>query len=274
MPCYADTIVRIKHVRRNKKEDARTFSMWAIGAYPVGSEGYEMEMILPIPINPDDRDPDSQAIFKRDEYYSVGGKIVPGSYAGNKRLKMLVSASTSITIDDKVADSNKCPIKVSLVGIPQTMPSEIRHTENSIIELLISDHLLQQHYNYIIKVVFPHISQFKHFKTSVRPHESIIFVIGQLEIIDDEFYVYARELNFVDTFATKKKVHETNNHEITLITTTNTTRSKLLYAHKNTTNNSEDSPENIQSSTSTASEYFESMYQDDPSEDDELPQDV
>ncbi|CAG8584459.1 22550_t:CDS:2 [Cetraspora pellucida] len=273
MPCYADTIVRIKHVRRNKKEDSRTFSLWAIGAYPIGTEDLEMEMTLPMPINPDDRDPDSQALFKRDEYFSVGGKIVPGTYAGNKRLKMLVTNSTNISIDGKA--SNKCPMKVSLVGIPQKMPLDIRHTENSVIDLLVSDYLLHQQYNYIVKVVFPHVNQFKHYKTSVRPHESILFVVGQLEIIDNEIYVYARELSYIDSLSTKKKDYEPNNHEVTLITT-NTTRSKLLYAHKNAFKNSDvkysdDTQEEIISSTSTGSEYFESMYQDDLSGDDDLP---
>lgn len=262
MPCYADTIVRIKHVRRNKKDDPRNFSIWAVGTYPVEYETYEMEMNLPMPINPDDRDPDSQAIFLRDEYYSVGGKVIPGSYGGSRRLKMIVATSTHVTLAESTTDSNRCPLKVSLVGIPQALPIEIKNTESSVIEMLISDYIAQP-YNYIIKVVFPHSNtQFKHLKTSIRPHESILFVIGQLEIIDNEFYVYAREINYVDThLSTKKKDNEINNNEITLLST-NTTRSKLLYIHQNVAKNSGETS-NFHTSNSTTSEYFESMYQDD-----------
>ncbi|CAG8463175.1 18054_t:CDS:2 [Dentiscutata erythropus] len=275
MPCYADTIVRIKHVRRNKKEDSGNFSVWAIGTYPVECEIYEIEMTLPIPINPDDRDPDSQAVFQRDEYYSIGGKVVPGSYAGNRRLKMMVATSTHITLaeKEKPSDSNRCPLKVSLVGIPQAIPIEIKNTESSVFEIIVSDYIAQP-YNYIIKVVYPHINnQFKHFKTSIRPHESVIFVIGQLEIIDNEFYVYAREINYVDMhLSTKKKDYEINNNEITSLST-NTTRSKLLYIHKNVAKNSGDTSE-FHSSTSTTSEYFESIYQDDLSKDIENSEEI
>ncbi|CAG8731573.1 13553_t:CDS:1, partial [Dentiscutata heterogama] len=59
--------------------------------------------------------------------------------------------------------------------------------------------------------------------------------------------------------------YEINNNEITLLST-NTTRSKLLYIHKNVAKNSGDTSE-FHSSTSTTSEYFESMYQDDLSKD-------
>ncbi|CAG8672110.1 1267_t:CDS:2 [Racocetra persica] len=67
MPCYADTIIKVKHVKQSGKEDAKMLSVWAIRTYPTGREDNEIEVILFIPINPNDRDSKSQAIFKRDE---------------------------------------------------------------------------------------------------------------------------------------------------------------------------------------------------------------
>ncbi|CAG8535433.1 22525_t:CDS:2 [Dentiscutata erythropus] len=128
MPCYADTIIKIKHAKRNEKEDVKVPSVWALVTYPPGHNDKEIEVTLFLPINQDERDPELQAIFKRDEYYSVGGKIVPGSYNGKIKPKMTVAVSTHITIVDKVLTSNKCPLKTSLIGIPQEMPIEIRNT--------------------------------------------------------------------------------------------------------------------------------------------------
>ncbi|CAG8808542.1 4444_t:CDS:1, partial [Dentiscutata erythropus] len=49
----------------------------------------EIEVTLFLPVNSDNRNPESQAIFKRDEYYSVRGKIISGSYAGKIKPKIL-----------------------------------------------------------------------------------------------------------------------------------------------------------------------------------------
>ncbi|CAG8691687.1 16847_t:CDS:2, partial [Cetraspora pellucida] len=85
--------------------------------------------------------PESQAIFKRNEYYSVGEKIIPDYYAEKTKLKITVVTSTYLTIDDKVLDSNKCSLKVSLVGILQGTLTKIKDIENSIIETLIYDYI-------------------------------------------------------------------------------------------------------------------------------------
>lgn len=81
MPCYLDTIIKIKHVKQNETKDAKSISVWAIGTYPMGLEDNEIEIVLYVPCNRDERDHDSQAMFRRDEYYSVGGKIIPNRYA-------------------------------------------------------------------------------------------------------------------------------------------------------------------------------------------------
>ncbi|CAG8830661.1 29263_t:CDS:1, partial [Racocetra persica] len=77
------TIVKIKVVRETEKDDLLV--VWAIGSYPVGDEDSEIELILFVPVNFEERDPDSQAIFQKDEYFSVGGKIVPDRYNNSIR---------------------------------------------------------------------------------------------------------------------------------------------------------------------------------------------
>ncbi|CAG8658251.1 19950_t:CDS:2 [Cetraspora pellucida] len=107
------------------------------------------------------------------------------------------------------------------------MPIEIEDTENSIIQMLISDYV-RQSLDYTIKVVFLHInSWFKHLKSTIYPQESIIFVIRQIEIIDNEFYVYANDINYIDiNFFTKKK--EATSTELS---STNPMRFKLIHIY-------------------------------------------
>ncbi|CAG8795700.1 16424_t:CDS:1, partial [Racocetra persica] len=69
MSCNANTIVKIKVVRDTEKDDLLV--VWAISSYPVGDENSEIELILFVPVNFEERDPDSQAIFQKDEYFSV-----------------------------------------------------------------------------------------------------------------------------------------------------------------------------------------------------------
>ncbi|RIB23455.1 hypothetical protein C2G38_2139743 [Gigaspora rosea] len=57
--------------------------------YPLERAYNDIEVTLFLPVNPDDRNPESQAIFMRNKYYSVGGKIVPGSCAGKIKPKAL-----------------------------------------------------------------------------------------------------------------------------------------------------------------------------------------
>ncbi|CAG8759540.1 22931_t:CDS:1, partial [Gigaspora rosea] len=43
----------------------------AIGTYPIGLEDNEIEVVLYVPRNRDELDPDSQAMFRKDKYYSI-----------------------------------------------------------------------------------------------------------------------------------------------------------------------------------------------------------
>ncbi|CAG8517659.1 13947_t:CDS:2 [Gigaspora rosea] len=83
MPCNADTIVKIKVVKETEKE--KLLVVCAIGVYPVGDEDNEIELVMFVPVKAEERDLATQAIFERDEYFSVGGKIVPEHYNNNIR---------------------------------------------------------------------------------------------------------------------------------------------------------------------------------------------
>ncbi|CAG8798467.1 31635_t:CDS:2, partial [Racocetra persica] len=165
------TIVRIKYMSQNVNEDINSLVIWALDSYPVEREDYDIEMSLFVPLNLDDRDPEIQVIFEKDNFFLWGGKIISGYYGG-----MTVSTSIHVTILNKVTESNKCPLKVSLVGISQDAPSEIQ--DDTVIKMLVTDYCGQEH-NFVMK-------------------ESLIFVVGQMEIISNEFYVYAKEINYID----------------------------------------------------------------------------
>ena len=98
MPCYAGTIVKIKVVRQTEKQDTGLLVVWAVGVYPVEREDNEMEMVLFVPLNSSERDFETQAIFEKDNFYSVGGKIVPSYYVGNKRPKVCLIELTLFCI--------------------------------------------------------------------------------------------------------------------------------------------------------------------------------
>ncbi|CAG8655767.1 17466_t:CDS:2 [Dentiscutata erythropus] len=86
-------------------------------------------------------------------------------------------SSTHLAIRSDLA-SNRCPLKVSLVGVAQGSPKEI-NSENAVVNVLVNDYAGQ----------------------------SILFVVGQIEIIDKDLYVYAADISFVDISpAAKKKV--------------------------------------------------------------------
>ncbi|CAG8550361.1 20910_t:CDS:2 [Cetraspora pellucida] len=204
MPCNADSIVKIKVTKETIKE--KLLVVWAIGVYLVGIEDCEIELILFVPVKTEERDPAMQAIFERDEYFSVGGKIVPDYYNKNFRPRMTVSTSTYLKILSKVLASNKCPLKVSLVGIIEEVP-EFKNNEDAVIKVL-------------------------GLVSLICPRESIIFVVGQMEIIENVLYVFGQEVNWVDTrFNSKKKEYNINNEQISLLTT-NSARSKLLSVHQ------------------------------------------
>ncbi|CAG8655498.1 617_t:CDS:2, partial [Scutellospora calospora] len=73
--------------------------LWAIGTYPVEQDDNDIEMIIFILINSNDRDPDSQVIFEKNKYYAISRKIIPEDYCSIKRPKMTVATSTHVAIN-------------------------------------------------------------------------------------------------------------------------------------------------------------------------------
>ncbi|CAG8507938.1 3986_t:CDS:2, partial [Scutellospora calospora] len=125
---------------KRKAITKRSMPVWAIRTYPIGRDDNEIELTIYVPVDSAERDPKTQAIFKREEYYSVGGKIIPSCYTGITRPNITVSTSTHLTIIDKGSISNKCPLKVSLTGTPQDMPTEINNTDG-IVEIVMTDYV-------------------------------------------------------------------------------------------------------------------------------------
>ncbi|CAG8470162.1 21836_t:CDS:2 [Cetraspora pellucida] len=78
-----DNVGKLQFLENVIVEKVEMLGLWAIGTYSVGREDNEIEVILYVPCHHVDRDLESQAIFKRDEYYSVSGKIVSNYYSGN-----------------------------------------------------------------------------------------------------------------------------------------------------------------------------------------------
>ncbi|CAG8495904.1 25553_t:CDS:2 [Gigaspora rosea] len=197
MPCFATTIVKISQVRLYVKDEINSAVVWAVGNYPIEQETNSMVIIMFVPIDPNKRDPDSQAVFEKDHYYVVSGKIVPEIYRGIKKVKMTISTSTCV----------------------KAVPND----ENAVVKVSTNDYTTQN-VNFVVNIVFPYTnSRFQHFKTSIRPTESLLFVVGELEIIKDNIYIYAKDINYVEThIEVKKQVFDSNNSQTSTMSSTST----------------------------------------------------
>ncbi|CAG8580217.1 7148_t:CDS:2 [Cetraspora pellucida] len=154
MPCYANTIVKIKQVCQ-KESNNQIISVWAIGIYSIGHDDNKIKLTIYILLNSAKHDSETQAIFKREEYYTIGEKIISLCYAKVTRPKMTVLISTHLIIVNKISIMNKCSLKVSLTKTSQNMLTEINIT-NAIIEIVMTDYVNGQEHDYIFKIVFPH----------------------------------------------------------------------------------------------------------------------
>ncbi|CAG8767947.1 17204_t:CDS:2, partial [Racocetra persica] len=183
-------------VRQTIKEESNLFVVWAVGVYPT--------------------------IFEKDRFFSVDGKIIPGFYAGNKRLKVL---------------TNKCPLKISLIRIPQELLKVLENNENAIFNVLISDYTIQDH-NFIVKIVFSHSNScFAYLKSMIHLHDSLVFVVGQMEVIDNDFYIYAKDINYIDISCFKRKISDDSSF-CGFTESVNSIRAKLLFTYRNVNENS------------------------------------
>ncbi|CAG8725483.1 7517_t:CDS:2 [Dentiscutata erythropus] len=126
MPCFASTIVRIKFVKQYEKENTDFVRVWAIGGYSIEHEYYDIDMTLFVPVNLSLRDLKTQAVFEKDNFYCVGGKITPTW----KKQKSKVS---------------------------QEMPKEVKNDENAIIQMLVTDYISEE-CNFTMKIVFLYLN--------------------------------------------------------------------------------------------------------------------
>src|SRR6185436_7586163 len=116
---------------------------------------------------------------------------------------MTVASSTHLKIE-KGPGLNRCLLKASLVGIIQDTAKKV-NDENAMVKVLVKDYV-SHNSDYIVTIVFPyHDIQFKHLMNPTQPDESLLFVIGQLEVIQDDLYVYTVETSYIDIHIADKK---------------------------------------------------------------------
>ncbi|RHZ85377.1 hypothetical protein Glove_66g134 [Diversispora epigaea] len=166
MPCYADTIVKIKVVRKTKKKDLKLVVVWTIGVYPVDCEDNEIEMVLFVPIN-----------SKEDV----------------KRPKITISVSTGLTILNKAPNSNKCPLKISLVGVPQELLRAVEDDENAILNVLVDDYVAPNSNKCPLKISLVGVPQ--ELLRAVEDDENAI-----LNVLVDDYVVLDND----NTFSSKR----------------------------------------------------------------------
>ncbi|RIB05554.1 hypothetical protein C2G38_2047510 [Gigaspora rosea] len=184
-----------------------------------------MEVTFFVPVNKFERDPNVQAVFVKSEYYSVLEKLCP------ERIMMMVTSSTHLAIRRDIG-SNRCLLKASLVGVAQDIPEEI-DGESAMFKLSVNNYA-GKNYSFVIHVVFPcNSSQFKYLMSSLCPNESILFIVGHIEVIQEDLYVYAAYVSFVEfNSAVKRKASNLSSSQTTS-EVYRSVRSKLLTAHQN-----------------------------------------
>ncbi|CAG8501338.1 384_t:CDS:2, partial [Scutellospora calospora] len=202
MPYCIDTIIKIIQVRLTEKDELNFTIVWALGVYPVESEDREMEVTLFVPVNEDERDPNTQSVFVKSEYYSVCGKVVTGTYNGKFRLKMIAMLSTHFTLKRDLG-SNRCLLKALLVSVAQDLPKEI-DSENAMFELSVNDY-----------------------------NESVLFVVRHLEVIQQDLYIYTADTSFVKVCSAVKRKFSSSSDSQTTSGEYRSVRSRLLTAHQN-----------------------------------------
>ncbi|CAG8720207.1 5197_t:CDS:1, partial [Cetraspora pellucida] len=57
------------------KEESKLMVVWAIGVYPVGSEDCEIEMVLFLSIDDEERDPNTQLVFEKNDFTVLEEKL-------------------------------------------------------------------------------------------------------------------------------------------------------------------------------------------------------
>ncbi|RIB30808.1 hypothetical protein C2G38_2052597 [Gigaspora rosea] len=55
-------------------------------------------------------------------------------------------------------------------------------------------------------------SRFAQLKNLIKPKEILIFILGQIEIINNNLYINAKDISCINTNSTTKKITEYNSH--------------------------------------------------------------
>lgn len=87
-----------------------------------------------------------------------------------------------------------------------------------------------RNYTFNVKIIYPFMnSRFAQLKNLIQPRESLIFVVGQMEIINNSLYINAKDISCISTNSTNKKITECDQQTLT---STKSSRSKLLSIHQ------------------------------------------
>ncbi|CAG8558594.1 18940_t:CDS:2 [Dentiscutata erythropus] len=257
MPCYADTIVKIKYVRQSEnKNNKNLLIVRAVGMYPIDYEDREVEIVSFVPLNHSERDPESQVVFEKNSFYSIRGKIVPVYYGDAKRPKaiMMIYISSGVGILNSAINLNKCPMKISLVRIPQELLRVI-DDESTVFDVLVNDYVGQE-VNFVVKIVFDYSnSRLTHFKSTIHLQDSLVFIVGQLEVIANDFYIYAKDINYINTQFLLKSKSSVGSNSYNRSENESAVRSRLIATYHNVQNSKEFSE--VKASTSRSSNDFE-----------------
>ncbi|RIB19363.1 hypothetical protein C2G38_2083338 [Gigaspora rosea] len=88
-------------------------------------------------------------------------------------------------------------------------------------------------------------SRFAQLKNLIQPKETLIFVVGQMEIINNNLYINAKDISCINTNSATKKITECDQQ---MSPPTKSARSKLLSIHQSMIEPSEETPQkNIKS---------------------------
>ncbi|CAG8810277.1 24766_t:CDS:1, partial [Gigaspora rosea] len=99
-------------------------------------------------------------------------------------------------------------LKICLIRTAQEPPFEIANNENAIIETMITDYA-EHNYTFNVKVIYPFMnSRFAQLKNLIKPKEILIFILGQIEIINNNLYINAKDISCINTNSTTKKITE------------------------------------------------------------------
>ncbi|CAG8462755.1 1081_t:CDS:2 [Cetraspora pellucida] len=104
--------------------------------------------------------------------------------------------------------------------------------EDCKIELVLFVLIKKEERDIATQAIFEKNEYFSSLASLIHSSESVVFVVGQMEIIENVLYVFGQDINLVDIRSSRKK-REHNIHFNEQVSLTNSARSKLLSVYKN-----------------------------------------